>query len=370
MHSMWVSDVLQGRRSALKSLLGAGVATTSVGSLAATGNAAGRGRRGPAPLDLSSPRDNLYAFGKIWGGYDQPVIAAYHGLMYARIPGRRLVPLFTYTGTGIILAKIADNGDLLIKSRETGYFTDLKTDEVLESWKNPFTGETVEVYHFYNDVLGGRIGQRIPKFLIGGDHQAPTLMNDGTVFPNERGEYPFVLPFHQFGDDAMMSWDYAHEHVNPVTPEGWPSYSTGATTTSSEHFTFNFSRRELDDRSLPSVRFTAGFSRLSEAWPFMRMGKAAEPLRNMTVFGRMFSHKGLSGYGDVPPKLLAYIEKNAPQYLSLPDGWPLRNDRVDTWNAFVMDVPPETPGYPWAWANKDRPVLAKPPTGSGAHSYK
>jgi hypothetical protein len=312
----------------------------------------------------------LYAFGKIWGGYDEPIIGAFHGLMYARVPGRRMVPLFSYIGTGIIQCKIADNGDLLIKSRETGYFGDLRTGDVLETWQNPFTDETVEVYYFYNDVLGGRIGPEIPKFLIGGAHQAPTLMNEGTVFPNAEGKYPFLLPYQQYGDTGMVSWDYAHEHVNPVTPAGWPNYSTGPKTTSSEHFTFNFSRRELDDRSAATVRSTAGFTRLSESWPFMRMGRAPEPLKSLTVFGRMFSHKGLRGYDEVPQKLLAYIEKHAPDYLTLPRDWPVRNDRVDTWNAFVMDVPPETADYPWAWRGKPRPVVSPPQTGLGARSYR
>ena len=37
-----------------------------------------------------------------------------------------------------------------------------------------------------------------------------------------------------------------------------------------------------------------------------------------SLFGRMFSHKGLKGTDDVPPKVLAYIEKNAPDFLTLP----------------------------------------------------
>jgi hypothetical protein len=365
MQSLLVNELLLGRRAALKVLGATALAATAPAALPASKRVTSR------VLDLADPLDNLYAFGKIWATYDdKPIVAAFHGLMYARIPGKRLVPLFTYIGTGVLQAKIADNGDLLIKSRETGYFADLQTGEILETWKNPFTDETVEVYHFYNDVLGGRIGPEVPKFLIGGAHQSPTLMNEGSVFPNAEGKYPFLLPYQQYGDDGMVSWDYAHEHVNPVTPYGWPNYSTGAKTTSSEHFTFNFSRRQLDDRSEPTVRSTAGFTRLSEAWPFMRMGKATPAVRDMTVFGRMFSHKGLKGYGDVPPKLLAYIEKHAPDYLTLPDGWPVRNDRVDTWNAFVMDVPPETPGYAWSWANKQRPVSAPPPTGLGARSYR
>ena len=36
------------------------------------------------------------------------------------------------------------------------------------------------------------------------------------------------------------------------------------------------------------------------------------------LFGRMFSHKGLKGFGDLHPKILAYVEKHAPEYLEVP----------------------------------------------------
>jgi hypothetical protein len=57
----------------------------------------------------------------------------------------------------------------------------------------------------------------------------------------------------------------------------------------------------------------------------------------------MFSHKGLKGYGDVPPKVLAYIEKHAPEYLDPPADWPQVLPR-GTWEAFAEEVPPENPG--------------------------
>jgi hypothetical protein len=169
-------------------------------------------------------------------------------------------------------------------------------------------------------------------------------MNEGTAFPDADGRYPFILPFQTYGDDMMLSWDYTHEYTNPVTPEGWPKSSTGKRITPSEHFTFNFSKRELEDRSLPGVRFTAGFTRLSECWPFMQMG--GTPYADATLFGRMFSHKGL-GLDDVPPKVLAYIEKHAPEFLTVPEGWTPDNSRVDTWKAYAQDIPPENPGYAW-----------------------
>jgi Protein of unknown function (DUF1838) len=342
-----VSDLLLNRRSAL--LGGAGLMVGS--AVAASGGGKGRG------LDFNDPADNLYAFGKIWAGYDTPVVGAFHGLMYLRIPGKRMIPVFGYTGTGALLARIDENKDLWIKSRETGYFTDLRTGDILETWENPLTGKTVPVYHFYNDILVGKVGKEIPKFFFGAVGDSPTLMNEGTVFPNAEGRYPFLLPFQQYGDDLMLSWDYTHDYTNPVTPDGWPRSSTGPRTTPSEHFTFSCSRQALEDRDLPTVRMQAGFTRISECWPFMQMG--GTPYAGVSLFGRMFSHKGLAGLNDVPPKVRAYIEKHAPEFFTVSPGWVPDNSRVDTWKAYAQDIPPENPAYPW------KPSAFKVPTGSG-----
>lgn len=350
MQSILFSQLLLSRRTALGL---AAVATLIPPARAADSGAAPAGR-----LDYQNPADNLYAFGKIWAGYDEPVIGGFHGLMYARIGDRRMVPVFGYTGTGVLLAKIDEHGDLWVKSRETGYFTDLETGDVLETWDNPFTGKTVEVYHFYNPKLVGKIGKEIPKFFFGQEGDAPTLMNEGTVFPDADGRYPFLLPFQRYGDDMLLSWDYTHEYTNPVTPDGWPQSSTGPRISPSEHFTFQCSRQQLEDRDEPTVRMMAGFSRISQFWPFMQMG--GTPYADGSLFGRCFSHKGLDGYGDVPPKVLAYIEKHAPEFLEIPAGWEPSNDRVETWKAYALDVPPENPDYPW------KPSAFEVPSGKAA----
>jgi hypothetical protein len=352
--SSLLSAATVGRRSALAALGGL--------ALAPAASAASSRRR----VDWADPADNLAAFGRLWASLDQPVIGAFHGLMYARIPGRRLIPLFNYEGTGVIQARLEPDGRLAIKSRETGFFTALGSREVLEWWDNPLTGERVEVYHFYNDVLGGRIGRTIPTFVMAGGGR--TRMNEGTSFPGPDGTAPFRLPIDFAGERAMVSWDYAHEYPNPVTPEGWPRASTGRVITPSEHFTFTAPRALLEDPDVPSVPFSAGFTRVSEAWPFMRMGST--PLAGLTLFGRMFSHKGLKGVEEVQPRLLAYIERHAPDYLTLPDGWPVGNARIDTWSAYAMDVPPERPGHGWAWLGRERPVAAPPRTGLGARSWR
>lgn len=352
MKSDLVDHLSFSRRDLLKSCL-------ALGTAVAGGAAVGAEPSSRPGFDYASPQDNLYAFGKIWAGYDEPVIGAFHGLMYVRFPEKRMVPVFGYAGTGVLFAKIDDEGNLWVKSREAGYFTDLKTGDVLETWYNPFTERNVEVYHFYNDVLVGKIGKEIPKFFMGGSGDAPTLMNEGTVFPDEHGRYPFVLPFQNYGDDLMLGWDYTHEYTNPVSPEGWPESSTGTRVAPSEHFTIRVSKTELEDRDVGTCRMTAGFTRVSECWPFMQMGGTR--FADATLFGRMHSHNGLKGYGDVPPKILAYIEKHAPEYLTVPDHWEIGNQRIDTWKCYARDIPPENPEYD-GW----QPSEFRVPSGKGA----
>lgn len=330
MTSIWFSDLLAGRGAAVAAL--GGMAGDSAVRRSAAGHAAGK------PLDWDNPYDNLYAFGKIWAGYAEPQIGAFHGLMYARIGSRRLMPLFGYTGTGVMQSRIDADGNVWIRGKETGYFTDLATGDILDTWDNPFTGERVKVFNFYNPRMGGRLTAEMPRFAMGAERDEATLMNEGT-HRSAASMVPFLLPFLVFGDDLMLAWDYAHEYTNPVTPEGWPQASTGPRISPSEHFTFTMSLREMQDRSAPSCRYTAGFSRLSQWWPWMRMGGHALAETGV-LFGRMFSHKGLQGYGDVPPKVLACIEKHAPEYLEPPADWPQVAPH-GTWEAYAAEVPRE-----------------------------
>ncbi len=327
MNSELVNGLFAGRASAAAALAESG---------GASGGAAGSG----TALDFDDPYDNLYAFGKIWGGYDEPVLSGFHGLMYARIGAQRLIPLFGYTGTGCMQSKIDADRNVWIRGKETGYFTDLATGDILSTWKNPWTGKTVEVFNFYNAEMGGRLTAEMPRFAMGAVKDQATLMNDGTQrVQSAAGTVPFILPFETYGDDLLLAWDYAHEYTNPVTPEGWPQASTGPRISPSEHFTFCMSLAEMQDRSVPSSRFMAGFSRLGQWWPWMRMG-GHELAESGVVFGRMFSHKGLKGPGDIPPKVLTYIEKHAPEYLTVPEHWPNVNPH-GTWEAFAREVPRE-----------------------------
>ena len=287
-------------------------------------------------LKFDDPRDNLYAFAKLWSTLDdEPVLSSFHGIMFAHLPNRRSIALFGYAGTGLFQSRIRDNGHVQLRGKETGVFTDLASGDVLDRWENPFTGESVEVYNFLNDHVRGQLTTEMPQFEFGDDDE-PTLMND-TASRKRDGTVPFVLPWEVYGDRVHLAWDYCHGYTNPVRRDRWPRASTGEFINPSEHFYFTTSLAELEDRSCLSARYTAGFSRLSPWWPWMLMGESGV---EGVLFGRMVSVKAGGSPDDVPRKVFDYVAEHYPRYLEAPDDW---DDGVPlgTWEAYARDVPPE-----------------------------
>jgi uncharacterized protein DUF1838 len=302
------------------------------------GGGSGRRTTGATDLDFSDPYDNLYAFGKLWASYqDTPCFPAFDGVLFAMIGDQRLKPLFRYCGFGGFQAKIMPTGNVRLRGKEVGYFSDLATGDILQTWDNPWTGETVEVFNFLNDRIRGEVTPMMPKFAMGEEGDSPTLMNEGTAIVDENGDYPFILPWRRIHDNVLLEWDYTHQYRNPVDPAKWPKASTGEIINPSEHFTFFGSYRQLADRSTLSADYRCGFSRTGPWWPWMRMGNSGVKGH---IFGRMHSIKTNSGLDDISPKVLAYTEKYHPEFLEACTDWD-DGSPMGTWEAYARDVPAE-----------------------------
>jgi len=298
---------------------------------------AGGGGGGTATLDFTNTHDNLYAFAKMWSTLDEePVLSSFHGLMFANVSGRKSMPLFGYTGTGLFQSKILENGNVRLRGKETGFFTDLVSGDILETWDNPFTGETVEVFNFLNDRVRGELTTEMPRFDFGETGDESTLMNEGSQV-TDGDSVPFVLPWEVYGDRVHLAWDYCHGYRNPVTKDKWPKASTHDFINPSEHFYFTTSFNELSDRSIPSSRYSAGFSRMSPWWPWMLMG---ESRIDGVLFGRMISVKADGKPEDVPKKLYDYVAKNHDDYLDAPTDWD-DGQPIGTWESYAAKTEPE-----------------------------
>ncbi|TRW14453.1 DUF1838 family protein [Glacieibacterium frigidum] len=193
------------------------------GMLAAPALAAATSRPGVVPLDVLSPRENLYGFAKMWGTIGpKAVLSGYQGTQYAIVGSQRAKPLFGYCGFGNIRNTILADGSVKVTGKECGYFTDLATGEIIDHWDNPWTGERVEVFPFLNDRFRGTLGLTRKVFKVG---DGVTANND--IGGKVKADDPYLLPWQRIGDQYLLGWDYAHEYTNPVTPEGWPKASTG-----------------------------------------------------------------------------------------------------------------------------------------------
>lgn len=289
------------------------------------------------PLDVNDPRDNLYGFAKMWGTLaPKATLSGYQGTQYAIVGSQRAKPLFGYCGFGNIRNVMQPDGTIKVIGKECGYFTDLASGEILDFWDNPWTGERVEVFPFLNDRFRGSLGLERKVFRIG---DGETVNND--IGGKPKKAEPFLLPWQPIGDQYLLGWDYAHEYTNPVTPEGWPKASTGKRVNPSEHFTIFTPRAEIDDRSVLSARYHAGFMRQAPWWPWMRMGQSGV---QGVLMGRMHSYKITGGPEDVPKAVLKRVERDRPDLFEEPTFGPDEGVR-GTLEEYAEKVPPEVPGY-------------------------
>lgn len=81
-------------------------------------------------------------------------------------------------------------------SREIFFYLDPKTNEVLRSWQNPYTGKTVEVMHIANDPVHSR-----PSFPIGADGK------------------PYSITLTRMGDMMLMPLKAPLHYINPLVSD-------------------------------------------------------------------------------------------------------------------------------------------------------
>jgi Protein of unknown function (DUF1838) len=211
------------------------------------------------PLDTSSAEANIRTFVKIRASLEPvDVVTWFRGGVYAFLPGEGHKHLFTLEGYNIGRAVETEGGyDFL--SREAVFYRDPVTDEFIDSWTNPITGETNDVLHIWNDPVNG-------GFKLNGPRGPWTLVPD------------------VWGDDVHFSTDVFLLYPNPLQPDAWPRESGGPMYQGAELFR-----------------------------PWMLMGTRA---------GHLVYHTGgkklMGGYAELPADTRAKVEAERPEYMFAP----------------------------------------------------
>lgn len=253
-------------------------------------------------IDLSDPRQNLDSFIKTRASLDgSQVVFWWTGSIYSFIEGERSQHLFNFEGYNIAKAKKVEQGYLLL-TREASFYKDPQSGEILEQWKNPFTGTTVAVIQVWNDPAN-------QKLFLDVTHGK------------------FHIPFAELGDDVYWHLEIFLKYPSPLPREQYPLYSQSNEYQAGELFQYYTKRSQLEDATLPSVPCQISWTRISPWLPWMEMGNRA---------GYLVYHcsgKKLSdGFQELPESIKSYVEKHQPEFQTAPDEFTEPNET--SWTYF------------------------------------
>ena len=282
---------------------------TSTAILAATALALTASPAIARMLDPAKAEDALEISKRVQCGEADGKPAVYHwsGNAYSRVEGEPDRKLFKIEGMNVRQCVTVNDpqrgkGYRLV-SREILLYLDPVTGAVVRNWKNPWTGESVEVLHVANDPVNSR-----PSFASNAD---------GTPFTNAN--------LRREGRWFFMPAEIPLFYTNPLQGD-YQDYA-GGKYHAMEIFDFAFDANEmLDTRNATSYPIIS-WVRMAHWLPWMRM--RGRP--GLVIINAMGSK--LRSYDELPALLKNEIAANYPAYTAAPAGDDARPNET-SWTVF------------------------------------
>jgi len=253
----------------------------------------------------------------------------WEGYLYSRMPGEKDRQLFAVIGINTRQCErhvdpVRGTGFRSI-SREIMVYLDPTTGEIIDTWKNPWTGETVEVIHAAND---------------------PVNMRQPTFEKTVTGQ-PLEVTLRHYGDTLVASREVPLFYENPLAG-GYQEY-IGGTYHAMEIFNTYYKAADFfDTRQARISESKISWQRISGWLPWMKMRDRPGVM--------IFNATGFSTFdrGQISPKLLRILETRYSEYLSPP---PLGDPRPNetTWTVTKR------------WIDEHRGKTGKSEKTSGGH---
>ncbi|MBY9066919.1 DUF1838 domain-containing protein [Hyphomonas sp. WL0036] len=245
-----------------------------------------------AKLNAANPADALTLARKVQCSTvdNEPAIFWWEGETFSRRQGEKDIHLFDVEGYNIRACAAITNeagvkGYQLV-SREILLYKDKDTGEVLKTWNNPWTGETLEVLHVANDPVNFKsyeVGRDGKPASWGGVVSGPAWWM--------RSTFPLWYP-------------------NPLAGEY--QKEIGGTYHATELFNFFGDSSELLDPKVTSAKATVAWTRIADWLPWMMMN-GREGVMYIHTSGRK-----IASYDEVSETMKAEIAAHYPEYASPP----------------------------------------------------
>jgi hypothetical protein len=264
-------------------------------------------------LDIATPEGAIAAFRKIQCSTEdrRPTVYYWTGETYSRVPGEPDRLLFRFEGMNTrqcvtVTDPVRGTGFRQV-SREILFYTDPATGEIVDEWKNPWSGETVQVLHIANDPVNFR---------------AP-------IFPLTADGKPYKSDIQVMGDHWWGTTTVPLFYRNPLGGD-FQDY-VGGTYHATEMFNFFGRMSDLTDPKNHSADVNVAWARISDWLPWMKMrGRAG----NLYFNG---AGRKLDSFADLPAGMRAAIEARGPIYKEPP---PVDDQRPNetSWTYFKKHV--------------------------------
>ena len=248
-------------------------------------------------LDPNNADDALKISRKIYCSVvdGEPATFWWFGKAYSRRQGERDRHLFNVEGMNIRACSKTDDGGFKLVSRELLIYKDPQTNEILNTWENPWTGQSVDVLHVANDPVNGVFSK---------------TGRDGKPY-----KWSGVISGEVWWQTATVPLFYPNPLASAYQSE------IGGTYHATEMFNFFGPTASLLDPSTEKADgVEVGWSRMSDWLPWMKMA-GREGIIYMHTAG-----KKLKSYSELPKAFRDEIAAYYPKYDTPP---PLDDDRAN-----------------------------------------
>ena len=260
-------------------------------------------------LDLTTPRGNCDAIARIMGDVDMQSTKYgwYTGVVHGVRPGEGVRNLFGFTGFScakLLPSLPGEDPGFRKVLREVGYYTDLQTGEVMDTWFNPYLEEEVDVVHIANDPFNFELTDYVPL-----------PPNYGGLNESDPPKIPLQLDWSRKGNVLNMAQRINLFYPAALQPSQWPRESGSTFNRVTEMFLYQIDWNEMQNPDNTTVKTNGTWSRITPWLPWMLMG----PSDGHIVYSCFM---GSGDTLDLADKVaLDYAEANHPKYLEAPDIW-------------------------------------------------
>ncbi len=261
---------------------------------------------------LDDPVERSKLIAKIMGSTEREDVTTFLKFHIYGYAGENVLPLFSMNN--VIVQKwtpLEDEGYYDVQHYEVAYFSEFDTATPIETWENPYTGETLE----------------IPPFILGPISREYTP--EGVIAP---GVAPNPLNISVIGDRVFIPTQSVDKIFNPMSGPEWGEWASSPDVFWDSMLTFSADIDDVMNDEITNARAEIHMQNLISWGVFMKMG-----LRPGRTMARAYG-TNIDSLDDIPPEYLEGLKKYTPDIFEVDEWTDMRIDAVDFMNEIKAQI--------------------------------